>query len=111
MDPECYFTASWSVLKTDPPCPPCNEALASRLWPDYYREIHPESVGQDLFLCAAHASWLMERSIIAVREIRLISDPDPPAVPVSATPPAPGRSSPPEGRTRPAIPPVPKSVK
>ena len=87
MDPECYFTVSWAVLKTDPPCPPCDEALASRIWPAYYREIHPESLLPDLYLCAAHASWLMGRSTLAVRQIRLISEPDPPAAPASATPP------------------------
>ena len=78
MDPECCFSVSWAVLKTDPPCPPCNETLASRIWPGYYREIHPDAIGPDLFLCAAHASWLMERSTLAVRQIRLISEPDPP---------------------------------
>jgi hypothetical protein len=88
MAHECRFSASWALLKTDPPCPPCDEARASRIWPDYYRGIHPEANRQDIYLCAAHAAWLMERSTLAVRQIRLISALDPPPALASATPPA-----------------------
>jgi hypothetical protein len=65
MAHECRFSASWAILKTDPPCPPCDEARASRIWPDYYREIHPESDRQDVYLCAAYAAFRNQRRRIA----------------------------------------------
>jgi len=66
MNPECFFSVPWTFPKTDPPCPPCNEVLASHIWPDYYRDFPRESNRRDLYLCAAHASWLMDRSTLAL---------------------------------------------
>lgn len=78
MNEECHFRGDgwWMTLRTAPPCPTCS-GPATHIWPGYYESADWPLCGRgpDLFLCAAHAVWLMRQRIVAGREIRLIPDP------------------------------------
>ena len=78
MGEECHFRGEgwWVGLRTTPRCPTCS-GPATHVWPGYYGSADwpLRGAGPDLFLCAAHAAWLMRQRIIATHRIRCIGQP------------------------------------
>jgi hypothetical protein len=77
---DCHYAISWASQRSVPPCPPCN-GRATHVWLDYRQGEARAQFGPDLFLCSRHASWLMERTVEAIRNIVLIAEDSPPPPP------------------------------
>ncbi len=78
MSSKCHYAALWPTLQTTPPCPPCSEAV-THVWLRYHQGPDKETFGPDIFHCTAHASWIMDHDVAAIRHILLLLPSGPPA--------------------------------